>query len=108
MDNASPNGWKQTTGCLTSLGLVSAPHPPYSPDLTPSEFSEFGKVKNSFTGKKFVSADEILHKICHVSDGIGRDELNGLFPNGKKDYKNASIWTEGMCPKRILKISSVL
>jgi hypothetical protein len=65
-------------------------------------------VKNSLTGKKFASVDEILHEICLILEGIGRDELNGLFANGKRDYKNASIWTDGMCPKRILKISSVL
>jgi hypothetical protein len=85
MDNASPHRWKQTTGCLTSLGLVSAPRPPYSPDLTPSDFSEFGKVKNSIRWKKFASVDEILHEIYFILDGIGRDELNGLFANGTKD-----------------------
>jgi hypothetical protein len=108
MDNASPNGWKQTTGCLTSLRLVSAPHQPYSPDLTPSDFSEFGKVKNSLRWKKSASVDEIPHEICLILDDIGKDELNGLFASGKRDSKNASIWAEGMCPKRILKISLVL
>jgi hypothetical protein len=108
MEDASPNGWKQTICCLTSLGLVSTPHPPYSPDLAPSDFSEFVKVKNSLRWKKFALVDEILHEFCHILKGIGRNELNRLFSNGKKDYKNASIWTESMCPKRILKISSVL
>jgi hypothetical protein len=93
---------------LASLRLVSAHHPPYSSDLAPSDFTEFGKVKNSLTGKKFASVDEILHEICHILEGIGEDELNGLFANGKRNYKNALKLTECMCPKRILKILSVL
>jgi hypothetical protein len=87
---------------------MSAPRPPYSQDLAPSDFSEFGKVKNSLRWKKFASVDDILHELFLILEGLGRNELNGLFANRKRDYTNASIWTEGMCPMRILKISSVL
>jgi hypothetical protein len=77
MDNASPHRSKQTTDCLISLHLVSAPHPPYSSDLTPSDFSLFGKVWNLLTGNKFASADEFIHEISQ----IGKDELNTIFTN---------------------------
>jgi transposase len=106
MDNASPHRSKSTIDCLTSLRLISAPHPPYSPDLAPSDFYLFGKVKHLLTGKKFASADEILHEICEILEIIGRDELNAVLPAGKRDYNNASIWTGTMWTKRILKMVS--
>jgi hypothetical protein len=63
---------------------VSAPHPPYSPDLAPSDFYLFGKVKNLLTGKKFASADEILDEICQILAAIGREELNAVFDNWER------------------------
>jgi hypothetical protein len=56
---------------------VSAPHPPYSPDLAPSNCSLFGEVKHLVKGKKFASVDEFLREISH----IGRDELDAVFAN---------------------------
>jgi hypothetical protein len=73
MDRAHPDQSKQTTDCSTSLCLVSAPDLRCSPDLAPSDFYLFGKVKNLLTGKKFASADEIcqilgtLAEMCECS-----------------------------------------
>jgi hypothetical protein len=79
MDNASSHRSKQTTDCLISLRLVSAVHPLYSPDLAPSDSYLFGKVKNLSTGKKFVSADELLHEISRILEGINNHELDAVF-----------------------------
>jgi histone-lysine N-methyltransferase SETMAR len=66
MDNASPHGSKQTTDFLSSLRLISAPHPPYSPDLAPSDFYLFGKVKHLLMGNKFESTEAILQAIARI------------------------------------------
>jgi histone-lysine N-methyltransferase SETMAR len=84
LDNASPYWSKQITDCLTSLRLVSASHPPYSPDLVPSDFYSFGKVKNLLIGKKFASSDELLHEISQILEAIGRDGLDAVFAGWEK------------------------
>jgi hypothetical protein len=77
MDSASPHRSKETTDCLTSLRLVSAPHLLYSPDPAPSDFHLFGKMGYLLTRKKFGLAVEFLHEISQ----IGRAELNAVFAN---------------------------
>jgi hypothetical protein len=69
---------------LISLRLVSAPHQPYLPDMAPSDFYLFGKVNNLLTGKKFASADELLHEISQILEAIGRDELDAVFAGWEK------------------------
>ena len=39
------------------------PHPPYSPDLAPSDYHLFGLLKNHLRGIKF-SDDEAVKEIC--------------------------------------------
>jgi histone-lysine N-methyltransferase SETMAR len=79
MDNATPHRSKQTTDFLSSLPLISAPHPPYSPDLAPSDFYLFGKVKHLLMGQKSESADEILQGIARILHSIPRGELDSVF-----------------------------
>lgn len=60
MDNATPHRAKVTTkfGLQNRLNFVR--HPPYSPDLAPSDFYLFGKVKCSLKGSSFKSEDELF------------------------------------------------
>jgi hypothetical protein len=90
MDNASPHRSKQTPDCLTSLTLVSAPHPQYSSDLAPSDFYLFGKVKNSLIGKKFASADDFFTKSARFWRLLAEMNWMPFLAARKRDYKNAS------------------
>jgi histone-lysine N-methyltransferase SETMAR len=47
-DNARPHIAMLSTQCFNRR--KSAPHPPYSPDLVPSDFYLFGYVKRCLTG----------------------------------------------------------
>jgi histone-lysine N-methyltransferase SETMAR len=38
---------------LNSWGWEILPHPPYSPDLAPSDFDLFSKMKKHLTGEPF-------------------------------------------------------
>jgi transposase len=60
MDNATPHRAKLTKSCFKTLRLREADHPSYSPDLAPSEFYLFGKLKGQMAGSEFESTEDLL------------------------------------------------
>ena len=44
---------------MTSLKFKMVPHPPYSPDLAPSDFWLFPNLKETLKGQHFLSDDEV-------------------------------------------------
>ena len=44
-DNARPHTSIRTMEAITSFGWTVIPHPPYSPDLAPSDYHLFGPMK---------------------------------------------------------------
>jgi [histone H3]-lysine36 N-dimethyltransferase SETMAR len=49
------------------LGYELVPHPPYSPDLDPSDFFLFADLKRMLVGKKFSTNDEVTSKLRPIS-----------------------------------------
>jgi hypothetical protein len=39
------------------------PHPPYSPDLAPSDFHLFGPMKGGLRGKQFPNTDAVIEAV---------------------------------------------
>jgi histone-lysine N-methyltransferase SETMAR len=58
-DNARPHPARQTIEKLGQIGFCVLPHPPYSPDLSPSDYFLFSCMKSSLWGREFNSAEEI-------------------------------------------------
>ena len=54
---------KKTLELIEKFGWEVVPHPPYSPDLAPSDYHLFGPLKNHLRGTKF-SDDEAVKEIC--------------------------------------------
>lgn len=52
-DNARPHVAKMTRLKLLELGWEVLPHPPYSPDLAPSDYHLFRALRNHMEGKQF-------------------------------------------------------
>ncbi|GFS16537.1 transposase [Elysia marginata] len=52
-NNAGPHKARATTQSLRELGIQFLPHPAYSPDLAPSDFSLFPILKDRLAGRKF-------------------------------------------------------
>ena len=46
---------QKTQLALDTLGWTVLPHPPYSPDLAPSDFFLFPEMKDYLRGRRFVS-----------------------------------------------------
>jgi len=49
-DNARPHTTAPTRDAIQRLEFSALPHPPYSPDLAPSDFHLFPKTKGTFEG----------------------------------------------------------
>lgn len=59
-DNAPCHTSVKTMAKIHELGYELLPHPPYSPDLAPSDYFLFADLKRMLAGKKFKSNDEVI------------------------------------------------
>lgn len=73
-DNARPHVAARTMEKLRDIGFTVLPHPPYSPDIAPSDFYLFSPMKSALKGKNFDSAAEI------------QDTLNGWFASKSRVF----------------------
>jgi histone-lysine N-methyltransferase SETMAR len=62
-DNARPHTARASLEYLEANGMEKAPHPPYLPDLAPSEFFLFGHIKRMLCGRAFGSSGELLSAV---------------------------------------------
>ena len=58
-DNARPHTAARTLAKIEDLGWKLLTHPPYSPDLAPSDFHLFGPLKESMKGIHFQTDKEV-------------------------------------------------
>jgi histone-lysine N-methyltransferase SETMAR len=56
---ARPHSANQTTATLRSFKWEVLQHPPYSPDLAPSDFHLFGPLKHHLSGERFPDDDTV-------------------------------------------------
>ena len=54
------------------------PHPPYSPDLAPSDFFLFLWVKKVLKGKCFANVEEVKQKMAKALKGIKMGEFKNI------------------------------
>lgn len=87
LNSSSKKIWAHNSK-LISL-LKRAPHPPYSPDLAPSDFYLFNKIKKQLEGLKFNSKEELFKKLIEIFNIITKDEKKSFFEEWKKrcDFK---------------------
>jgi len=58
-DNASPHVAKMTKENLESMGWEVLPHPPYSPDLSPTDYHLFRSMQHFLEGKHYTNNKEV-------------------------------------------------
>ncbi|XP_011154625.2 histone-lysine N-methyltransferase SETMAR-like [Harpegnathos saltator] len=67
-DNARPHTSLTTRQKLRELGWEVLMHPPYSPDLTPSDYHLFPSLQNSLNGVKLVSKEACKNHVAQFFD----------------------------------------
>ena len=58
-DNARPHTSAETLAKIRELGFTVLPHPPYSPDLAPSDYWLFGAMKRPLRGKRYDNLQQL-------------------------------------------------
>lgn len=63
-DNARPHVAKKTKEQLESLGWEMLPHPPYSPDISPTDYCLFRSMQHFLEGKHYKNNQEIYDDLA--------------------------------------------
>lgn len=86
-DNARPHTSRQTQDLITTYGWIVVPHPPYSPDLAPSDFHLFPKLKEHLSGMKFSSDEEVKTAVTDYLNGLAEEFFAAGYQNWIKRLK---------------------
>ena len=93
-DNAPAHTSKVVMAKLKELRYELVPHPPYSPDLAPSDFFLFPKLKTFLAGPKYGSNTEVIS----AAEGLLSDLDKSAYSDGIKAFEtrlNKCIQLEG-------------
>jgi hypothetical protein len=70
---------KQTQDFIEASGMDQVPHPPYSPDLAPSDFYLFGYLKQRLQEQHFEDGDQLFDAIMALTGNIEKVTLQKVF-----------------------------
>ena len=82
-DNARPHTSMTTLAKIDELRTTKLPHPPYSPDLAPSDFYLFGYLKAQLAGSTFRNPEELLTRLREIFVRIEQKVLDSVFEEWK-------------------------
>jgi histone-lysine N-methyltransferase SETMAR len=86
-DHARPHTATVTLQFMQHNLMRRAPHPPYSPDLVPSNFYLFGYIKQLLSGCEFGDRDSRLQGIREILWGIEKVTKEGVFRNWVETFR---------------------
>jgi transposase len=93
-DNARPHTAAHTVATLRALKFEVLKHPPYSPDLAPSDFHLFGHLKEHMLGQNFADDNEVMEAVQSWLKATPKNFLFYLFIY-LFTFASASLWTGG-------------
>jgi histone-lysine N-methyltransferase SETMAR len=85
-DNALVHTLVAAKAAIQCCGVQELNHPPYSPDLAPSDYFLFSKLKSNLRGKKFTSDEEVISAVLNHF----KDKNSEYFFSGKQKLINRS------------------
>ena len=87
-DNATPHTSQKTKAVINKIGFELMPHPPYSPDLAPSDYWLFEEMRRPLRGKRFSNFDELQ---TAVNTWVKGTPKRSFFPLELKSCQNDGI-----------------
>jgi histone-lysine N-methyltransferase SETMAR len=72
-DNARPHASARTQAMLQEFGWEGFEHPAYSPDLAPSDFHLFPKLKEFLGVRRFKSDEEVKNAVKEWLNGLAAE-----------------------------------
>ena len=87
-DNARPHTALLTLEKIENMGWEVLPHPPYSPDLAPSDYDLFGFVKNQMRGQHYETNEALQTAVRHVFGQLERSSTAREYSNFQNVEKN--------------------
>jgi histone-lysine N-methyltransferase SETMAR len=79
VDNCSVHRSGATEAFMESHEMIRMPHPPYSPDLAPSDFYLFGLVKGKLGHVDVMEEDDLFEALDEILGSIPGEELLRVF-----------------------------
>ncbi len=81
MDNASPHTAFETRKYLIQAGQKVVQHPPYSPDLAPSDFWLYPRLKKNLRGKRYDNLNYLKEAVRKEVGNISSEEFRDCIVN---------------------------
>jgi histone-lysine N-methyltransferase SETMAR len=78
-ENARPHNATIPQQFMAQNAMVIAAHPPYWPDLAPSDFYIFVHVKDLFSGESFEIGERLLSAVEGLVASIAKSTLTRIF-----------------------------
>ena len=85
-DNAPAHAALLTRRFLTDNNMTVVPHPPYSPDLAPSDFFLFTKLIMKLKGRRFQTLEEIQAESQAVLNALRENDFQECFKNRQRRW----------------------
>ena len=97
-DNARPHSSLRTMVAITKFGWTVVPHPAYSPDLAPSDYQLFGKLKDGLRGTHFPDDESLVTAAKQWFKDAGgefyRAGIQALVPRWRKAVQRNGDYAE--------------
>jgi [histone H3]-lysine36 N-dimethyltransferase SETMAR len=87
LDNSPVHNCQVTTTAIENSGFSRLPHPPYSPDLAPSDFSLFGYLNTHLRSKFCSDIDELKQVVVDFLTNLPTNWLESVFDEWVKRLK---------------------
>ena len=79
LDNCRVHNSVESQKRTKEAGFKRTPHPPYSPDIAPSDFFLFGYTKQKLKGHRFTDPDDLFEKIHEIIYKISKEKRKEVF-----------------------------
>ena len=82
------------------MGINTVPQPPYSPDISPSDFWLFPKL----TGCRYETIEEMKEAVTKVIDTLTQEDFYGAFRKLLEWYNKCIAANKSAHTKKVLKL----